>query len=210
MTTENGSTIPKTEGCPLETYVSPIKYSDGVLTLTIPQDVISLRYKYLSQLGTDLASVKQLSDMLIWQKYDAGLDELDTSAIGAGIHALADRSEQYVLGAICEEYSEAADRWKESSASLAKASHRAVIDDALEDIVSGDLSIDDPVAQAIMNSRKIEALGKSFVKMSDHALPNKSALLDNNSEDLLVMAEMIVKLARETNDLIDQPHTWRS
>jgi len=141
MTTENGSTIPKTEGCPLETYVSPIKYSDGVLTLTIPQDVISLRYKYLSQLGTDLASVKQLSDMLIWQKYDAGLDELDTSAIGAGIHALADRSEQYVLGAICEEYSEAADRSKESSASLAKASHRAVIDDALEDIVSGDLSI---------------------------------------------------------------------
>ena len=208
MTTENGSTIPKTEGCPLETYVSPIKYSDGVLTLTIPQDVISLRYKYLSQLGTDLASVKQLSDMLIWQKYDAGLDELDTSAIGAGIHALADRSEQYVLGAICEEYSEAADRSEEHP--FSKASHRAVIDDALEDIVSGDLSIDDPVAQAIMNSRKIEALGKSFVKMSDHALPNKSALLDNNSEDLLVMAEMIVKLARETNDLIDQPHTWRS
>ena len=208
MTTENGSTIPKTEGCPLETYVSPIKYSDGVLTLTIPQDVITLRYKYLSQLSTDLASVKQLSDMLIWQKYDAGLDELDTSAIGAGIHALADRSEQYVLGAICEEYSEAADRSEEHP--LSKANHRAVIDDALEDIVSGVLSIDDPVAQAILNSRKIEALGKSLVKMSDHALPNKSALLDNNSEDLLVMAEMIVKLARETNDLIDQPHTWRS
>ena len=146
--------------------------------------------------------------MLIWQKYDAVLDVLDTSAIGAGIHALADRSEQYVLGAICEEYSEAADRSKEHP--LSKANHRAVIDDALEDIVSGDLSINSPVTQTIMNSRKIEALGKSLVKMLDYALPNKSALLDNNSQDLLVMAEMIVTLARETNDLIDQPHIWRS
>ena len=208
MTIENGSTIPQTEGCPLETFVSPIKYLDGELTLSIPQDVIALRYKYLSQLGTDLASVKQLSDMLIWQKYDAGLDELDTSAIGAGIHALADRSEQHVLGSMCEEYGEAADCSKEHS--LSKANHRAVIDDTLEDVISGGLAAGDPCTQATMNCRKIEALGKSLVTMSDHAVPNKSALLDSNSEDLLVMAEMIVRLAREANDLINQPNTWRS
>jgi hypothetical protein len=46
--------------------------------------------------------------------------------------------------------------------------------------------------------------------MSEVNLQNKSAMLEHNLEDLLVMAEMIVTLARETNGLIDQPHIWRS
>lgn len=193
----------------MSTFVGSPSYSNGVLTLSIPKDAVKARYDFLQRLGLDLDVMRRLADMLALMEDNQGLEELSVPAVGASIHALADRSLDYILSALCEEYSLATDPDKESvkkgsevaePLSNEAAQHRAIVNDALEDFIFGD-----PVVKAISNSRKIEALGKSLVQMSDNDLKSKSASLDNNSEDLLVMAEMIVKLARETNELLDQP-----
>ena len=219
----------------MNTFIGSPSYSNGVFSLSIPKDAVKARYDFLQRLGLDLDVIRRLADMLALMEDNQGLEELSVPAVGASIHALADRSRDYILSGLCEEYSEATARSKESPPSdLAEQTSKNDLAkqilnnlDPTTDVFALKATIGgietgqpvvsvsnpkepDPVAQAMMNSRKIEALGKSLVKMSDHALPNKSALLDNNSEDLLVMAEMIVTLARETNGLIDQPHIWRS
>ena len=206
----DGLTLQDDAFASVSTFVGSPAYANGVLTLPIPEGAVKARYDFLQQLGLDIQSIGQMADMLVLMEDSQGLEELNIPAIGAGIHALADRSQDYILSGLCEEYSEATDRAKKPSPSLSKANHRAFIDDALEDVVSGKLAIDDPVNQAIMNSRKVESLGKSLVQMSEFNLQNKSAMLEHNLEDLLVMAEMIVTLANETNRLIDQPHLWRA
>lgn len=56
-----------------------------------------------------------MADMLVLMEDNQGLEELNIPAIGAGIHALADRSQDYILSGLCEEYSEATDRIKENA-----------------------------------------------------------------------------------------------
>lgn len=193
----------------MSAFIGSPSYSNGVLTLSIPKDAVKARYAFLQRLVLDLDVMRRLADMLALMEDNQGLEELSVPALGTSIHALADRSLDRILSGLCEEYSLTTDPNKESAKggsevaeplSNEAAQHRAIANDALEDFI-----FNDPVVKAISNSRKIEALGKSLVQMSDSELQNTSALLDNNSEDLLVMADMIVTLAREINELLDQP-----
>jgi hypothetical protein len=99
----------------MSTFVGSPSYSNGVLTLPIPKDALKARYDFLQQLAIDIEAMSKLADMLVLMETNEGLQELNVSAIGASIAALADRSQDYILGGLCEEYSEAADRIKENA-----------------------------------------------------------------------------------------------
>ena len=172
MTMENSSTPPPTPSAGKnadghrrppgafasnDTFIGSPSYSNGVLTLSIPKDAVKARYAFLQRLVLDIDATKRLADMLALMEDNQSLEELSVPAVGASIHALADRSLDRILSGLCEEYSLATDCDNESAKK------------------------DSEVAESL------------------------SALLDNNPEDLLVLAKMIVRLARETNELLDQP-----
>ena len=207
----------------MNTFVGSPSYSKGVLSLSIPKDAVKARYDFLRRLGLDLDVIRRLADMLALMEDNQGLEELSVPAVGASIHALADRSLDYILSGLCEEYSEAVDRSMESPPSdlaelILKNLDPVTGAFTLEATISGfetgqpvasvrSPKAPDPITKAMMNSQKIASLAKLLIPLSDQALrpSNKSAPLEGNCEDLLVTAEMIVGLAVENIRLLDDP-----